>query len=89
MANGKGVPAVYPPLAQADYLLADKERAIRQALYGMEGEMVVNGQTYNSVMPPQDLTDQEAADVLNYIYNSWGNSGEPVTPEEVAAQRTQ
>jgi len=87
MANGKGVPNVYPPLAKSDYLLTDRVRAIRQAIYGAEGEMVVNGQTYNNIMPAQDLSDQEAADVLNYIFNSWGNTGEYFSPEEVAKHR--
>ena len=36
---------------------------------------------------PDDLTDEEVSDVLNYIRNSWGNEGEPVTPEEVSTAR--
>jgi mono/diheme cytochrome c family protein len=87
MANGKGVPSVYPPLAGSDYLLADQERAIRQILYGAQGEMIVNGQIYNGLMPAPNLSDQETADVLNYILNSWGNQSEIVTAPEVAKQR--
>jgi nitrite reductase (NO-forming) len=88
MASGAGVPGVYPPLAKSDYLMADRNRAIKQTLYGAQGEMIVNGITYNNAMPSQDLTDQEAADILNYIMNSWGNKAESmVTPEEVLAQR--
>jgi nitrite reductase (NO-forming) len=87
MSNGQGVPNVYPPLAASDYMMADRGRAIKQVIYGAEGEMVVNGQIYNNIMPPQDLTDKEAADVLNYIFNSWGNKGDLFTPEEVAKNR--
>jgi nitrite reductase (NO-forming) len=34
-----------------------------------------------------DLSDEQVSDVLNYIRNSWGNKGKPVTSEEVAAAR--
>ena len=84
---GEGVEGAFPPLAQSDYLLADKNRAIRQIIHGSSGEMIVNGVTYNSIMPPQPITDEEARDVMNYILNAWGNSGGEVTLEEVKAQR--
>ncbi|MBK6525973.1 MAG: hypothetical protein IPG07_10755 [Crocinitomicaceae bacterium] len=77
----------FPPLAKSDYLLADKNRAIKQIINGSSGEMVVNGETYNSIMPPQPVNDEEIRDVMNYILNSWGNNGGEVTLEEVKAQR--
>ena len=88
--DGKGVPSVFPPLAQADYLMQNRPRAIRQVLYGARGTMVVNGQSYTGEMPAQNaLTDAEIADVLNYIRNSWGNQDtQIVTPQEVKTQRT-
>jgi len=87
MENGEGVKAVFPPLAKSDYLLKDKERAIKQTLYGASGPMIVNGVTYNGMMLPTQLSDQETADVMNYVYNSWGNQGPTVTPEEVKKVR--
>ena len=37
-------------------------------------------------MMPMGLTDDEVADVMNYITNSWGNKNDKmVTEEEVAA----
>lgn len=87
MEKGEGVEYVYPPLAKADYLMADKKRSIVQVLYGASGEMKVNGKIYNLEMTGFDLTDQEASDVLNYIRNSWGNKGAAVTPEEVRTAR--
>ncbi len=87
-AEGQGLAPVFPPLAKADYLMADKERSIRILLEGLSGEVVVNGEKYNNVMPPwAHLTDHELADVLSYVRNSFGNQGEPVTPEEVATVR--
>ena len=87
LEKGEGIEDVYPPLAKADYLMADKKRSIEQVLYGARGEMKVNGKTYNAEMSAFDLTDQQTSDVLNYIRNSFGNKGSAVTPEEVKAAR--
>ncbi len=87
-ANGQGLPRVFPPLAGSDYLMADKHRSIGIVLGGMQGPITVNGITYNSVMPPlNQLTDEEIANVLTYVRNSWGNSGDAISPAEVAATR--
>ena len=87
LENGEGIEDVYPPLAKADFLMADKKRSIDNVIHGLSGEIVVNGKKYNTDMLPFELSDQEVSDVLNYIRNSWGNKGEAVTPEEVAAVR--
>lgn len=87
LEQGEGIEAVYPPLAKSDYLMADKRRSIDNVLHGVTGEIVVNGKPYNMDMVGFDLADQDVSDVLNYIRNSWGNNGEPVTPEEVRAVR--
>lgn len=86
-AKGEGVKGAFPPLAKSDYLLADKNRAIKQIIHGSSGEMTVNGETYNTIMPPQPISDEEVRDVMNYILNSWGNNGGEVTLKEVQAQR--
>jgi mono/diheme cytochrome c family protein len=87
MDQGQGIEGVYPPLAKSDYLMADKKRSIQQILYGVSGEIKVNGKIFNLEMPGFDLTNEEVADILNYIRNSWGNKGAPVTPQEVQAAR--
>jgi nitrite reductase (NO-forming) len=87
MENGEGMPGFYPPVAKSDYMMADKNRSIREILYGVSGEMIVNGKKYNLEMSGFDLTDTEVADVLNYMRNSFGNRGAVVTPAEVRAQR--
>ena len=38
-------------------------------------------------MPAWSLSDEDIADVLTYVYNTWGNSGQEVTPAEVKAYR--
>ena len=49
----------------------------------MTGEITVNGETYNSAMPAQRLSDEDVAAVLNYVYSNWGNNGTTITPEKV------
>jgi nitrite reductase (NO-forming) len=88
-ASGEGLPNVFPPLAKADFLNADKTRAIQIVLNGLQGAVTVNGQAFNSVMPPMSqLNDDEVAHILTFVLNSWGNKGGRVTAEEVARART-
>ncbi|MCC5918070.1 MAG: nitrite reductase, copper-containing [Cryomorphaceae bacterium] len=85
--EGQGIPGTFPPLAESDWMNKDVDRTIRAVIHGLSGEITVNGKKYNNMMPAQVLTDEEAANVLTYIYNSWGNNGAVVTPEMVAKQR--
>ena len=87
--NGEGLPNVFPPLARSDFLMADKQRAIGIVLNGLSGPVTVNGNKFNSVMPPMSqLNDDELANILTYVRNSWGNSGEAVSADEVAHIRS-
>ncbi|MGG7035160.1 MAG: c-type cytochrome [Flavobacterium sp.] len=86
-ANGQGIPNAFPPLAKSDYLNKDVNRAIKQVIKGSSGPMVVNGKKYNGAMPAQNLTDQQVADVLTYVYANWGNNKTKVTAAMVKAQR--
>jgi mono/diheme cytochrome c family protein len=85
--TGRGTPNVFPPLAGSDYLNADKNRAIQIVIFGHQGEVVVNGVKFNNNMPSFPLTDPDIANVLTFVYNSFGNAGLEVTAEEVKAQR--
>jgi len=85
--QGQGVEAVFPPLAKSDYLMADKKRAIQSVLYGVSGEIKVNGKTYNQPMAGFDGKDEEVSDILNYIRNSFGNKDGAINPDEVKAAR--
>jgi len=85
LVNGKGVAKAFPPLADSDYLKANQAESIKGVKLGMSGQMVVNDVTYNSVMAPLGLSDDEVADVMNYINNSWGNDIDNfVTPDKVS-----
>ena len=86
LPKGEGVEGVYPPLAKSDYLANHREASIRGVKYGQRGEITVNGVVYDNTMIPLGLTDAEIADVMNYVYSSWGNKLEKkVTAAEVAA----
>lgn len=86
--NGEGVSGTFPPLASSDYMLADKMRAVKQAIYGSKEPITVNGVEYpGNVMTIIELTDEQVKDVVNYILNSWGNNGGTVTLEDVKAVR--
>ena len=87
-ANGKGLPGAFPPLAQSDYMLKDKTRAIATVVHGKTGPIAVNNQKFDSVMPPMpQLSDTEIASVLTYVSNAWGNKGWLVSATDVRAVR--
>ncbi|MEZ5463291.1 copper-containing nitrite reductase [Dokdonella sp.] len=86
--NGEGMPGVFPPLAKSDFLAKDPQAAIGYVLNGLTGPIKVNGQDYNSVMPPMSqLNNDEIANILTYVFNSWGNDDGVVSAEQVAKVR--
>lgn len=91
--NGEGVAGVFPPLAASDYLRAlanekNRDKLISIPLFGMSGKITVNEKEYDGVMPAlSTLTDEEAAAVLSFVTNSWGNKAKPFTADEVGAAR--
>ena len=86
--TGEGLAGVFPPLAKSSVLAATPKRIVDIILHGLSGPITVNGNDYNSVMPPMSqLTDDEVADISTYVLNSWGNPGGQVSKEEVAARR--
>lgn len=88
-AEGQGIPLAFPPVAKSDYLNADVERSIATVLNGLTGEITVNGEKFNSIMPMLGLDDEDTANVLTYVYNSWDNNGTEVSPEQVAKVRAE
>jgi mono/diheme cytochrome c family protein len=52
--------------------------------------MTVNGKKFNGIMIPLNyLSDDDVANVLTYVRNSFGNSGDPVRPDEVRRIRSE
>lgn len=86
--DGKATEGLYPPLAKSDYLQKSADTLINIVLSGQTGEVVVNGEKYNADMLAQDyLTDDQVADVLNYVRNSWGNKMPRIIPAQVKTLR--
>ena len=85
--TGLGLPNQFPPLAGSDFLNADKKRAIKIVINGRQGEVVVNGTKFNNAMPSFPLSNNDIANVLTFVYNSFGNSGQEVSASEVATLR--
>jgi len=88
MADGSGVPKMNPPLTVAEYM-NDKKKMISIVLKGMNDRIPIDDEYYSNAMAPHaDLSNQQIADVLTYVRNSFGNKAGAVSVAEVAAVRT-
>ena len=86
--TGMGLPPVFPPLAKAPIAVGNPELPIKFILQGLMGPITVGGTTFNSMMPPvPGVNDQDIADVLTYVRQSFGNKGNPVSVDQVKAVR--
>src|SRR6516164_106087 len=87
--DGSGAPRIYPPLPGNPLLQsADPASTLRIVLDGAQSVTTPRAPNKGS-MPSyaKELSDQQIADVTNYIRNSWGNAGSAVTAEQVAQAR--
>ena len=86
--TGKGLPPVFPSISETPIVVGNPELPIKFILQGLMGPITVGGMTYNSMMPPVPaVNDQDIADVLTYVRQSFGNKGNPVTADQVKAVR--
>ena len=86
-ADGGGVPNMNAPLIKTSYVFGPKKQLINILLNGMQG-VDIDGESFTNVMPAATyLNNQQIADVLTYIRNSFGNKASLVTASEVAAVR--
>ena len=90
-ADGKGLPGLYPPLTSGSWVSGSVTPLIRVITHGLTGPITVDGKTYGVAiplpMPPMGLTDVQAAEVLTYIRNNFGNNAPPVSVETVTSER--
>ena len=87
-ADGGGVPNMNPPLINTTYVLGDKEHLIKIILKGLNENIEIDGENFSNPMPALNiLKDQQIADVLTYVRNSFGNKASAVTAAEVKAVR--
>jgi mono/diheme cytochrome c family protein len=86
--NGAGVPGMNPPLIKTKHVLGDKVKLINIVIKGFNEAVEINGDMYDNPMPAQiQLKDQEVADVLTYVRNSFGNKASAITVIEVKKLR--
>lgn len=86
--SGEGIKGVFPPLAGSDYLLGNPKRSISALINGLSGKLEVNGVVYDGVMPAVSLTDEQTANVMTYVLNSWNNNGGEIKPLDVTEARS-
>lgn len=87
-SDGGGVMGLNPPLIKTDYVLGDQKRLINVILNGLNQDIEIDGETYANPMPALGhLSDQEVADVLSFVRNSFGNKASVITPAQVKAAR--
>lgn len=86
MEDGNGLEGVYPSLVKTAGL-ADKNRLAKIVLQGIRGPITVKGVKYDAEMSGTNLSDEEAADVINYIRNSWGNKSPEIKASDVVAAK--
>jgi len=97
MANGQGAAGTFPPLASwvGNFVKKDDGRALLTHIvaFGMQGQISVKGKTYNGFMPPfAQLSNDQVADLLNFILTTWNKDllpkgFKPLTATEVAKYR--
>ncbi len=87
-ADALGVPHMNPPLVKTTYVLGDKTKLIKIVLNGFDEDVEINGERYSNSMASHDfLKDQEIADVLTFVRNSFGNKAPAITMAQVKAVR--
>jgi|GEM_PF-147535 cytochrome c oxidase subunit 2 len=82
--NGQGIPGAFPPLAGNSHL-TDASLIIEAVHNGKQGQITVNGTSYNGAMPPigASWSDEQIAAVATYVRNTWGNKFGGVSPTQV------
>jgi mono/diheme cytochrome c family protein len=96
--DGNGVKSLAPPLNNSNWVLGDKKKLISIVLYGLTGPVQVNGKVYKAPevtgdMPGigenKEFSDEDMAQVLSYIRNSWSNKAEKINAGDVDNVRRQ
>ncbi|MEY2880273.1 MAG: hypothetical protein RLZZ15_2653 [Verrucomicrobiota bacterium] len=88
--HGRGLEGLAPPLAESEWANGPASRVVRIALHGVRGPLKVDGRTYNLDMPPFGvLTDEQLAALSTYLRREWGNTGTPVSADQVRAIRAE
>jgi len=93
--TGLGIPGAFPPVANhlgQMHEAGGREQLIRTILFGLQGQIKVDGMDYNGFMPGwAQLDDASIANTLNYVIVSLGDGAPagftPYVAAEVEAHR--
>jgi len=89
-ADGMGVQRMNPTLVKTKWVLGDKKVLARILLFGLKGgEIIIDGDDFHNPMPglANLLKDEQIADVLTYVRNSFGNKASAVTAADIKQAR--
>lgn len=90
-AHGGGLDPAFPSLQKSPWVSGDTNRLIKLTLYGLMGPLEINGKKYDGQVPMTPfagmLKDDEIANVLTFVRNSFENKAAPITPDQVKAIR--
>jgi mono/diheme cytochrome c family protein len=77
-----------PPLVKTSYITGDTKKLVTWVLKGSTENVEIDGKSYSNNMPAQSyLKDDQIADVLTYVRNSFGNSSPAITAADVKGIR--
>lgn len=94
--NGMGIPGVFPPLVDSEWVSGSEDRLIRIVLHGLQGNVRVAGKDYGVVPMPAfgevkgtlfNWNDEKVAAVLSYVRKAWGQGAPPIDAKKVSAIR--
>lgn len=90
-ASGAGIPGAFPPLDGSEWVAGSAQQMAAIVLHGIQGEITVKGQKFNSNMPTfkDQLSSEDIAAVITYVRQAWSNKASALTPETVDHIRNQ
>jgi len=88
--TGLGLANQFPPLAGSEWVTGREDRLILIIVHGITGEIEVEGETFNGLMPTwgPSFGDDDVAAVATYVRRAWGNKASPVSAATVTRVRS-
>jgi mono/diheme cytochrome c family protein len=85
---GEGRPPAFPPLDVAEWRELPTKGVALIVLYGLRGEIEVDGRTYRGFMPPmRNIDDEDIAAITAFMDEHWGGREPTLEASDVAALR--
>jgi mono/diheme cytochrome c family protein len=88
MTDGGGVPNLNAPLINSAIVIGNEEKLINLVLIGSGALLSGSNRNFRNTMPSfAYLNDDEIADMLTYIRNSFNNKARAISPEQIKQVR--